>query len=220
MATDEDRKPTGSKPGNHPRSRWWFDEGDKRRRAAHRAVSGCHRFWFGAAQESEQLVYVFYLDKEPLDRGHVVRLMFEGRGEVAVPSGTVPGLPVVQLVGLLVLALGAKNVTVQSPLDYGRSSREDIRVKDTRAALVKHCDGKTWHLPGALFPLSEEERDEVAPRTNWVGGTGGEADAVDEPGDGIDTGADGGTDDEAGDLEGLGHRDEGEGHQPYAIAAE
>ena len=214
-------------------------------------------------------------------------------------------IPLETLVGLLVLALGAKNVTVQSPLDYGRSSREDIRdqiseggvltadpallhnaaremlkfvlscranmtdsgissriagetlgaathlptmatdeflsclsrqalersaaeegvkveirVKDTRAALVKHCDGKTWHFPGALFPLSEEERDQVAPRTSWVGATGGGPDAGDEAGDGIDTGADGGTDDEAGDLADLGRDDEGEGQQPYAIAAE
>jgi ParB family chromosome partitioning protein len=214
-------------------------------------------------------------------------------------------IPLETLVGLLVLALGAKNVTVQSPLDYGRSSREDIRdqiseggvltadptllhtaardmlkfvlscranmtdsgvssriagetlgaathlptmatdeflsylsrqalersaaeegvkveirVKDTRAALVKHCDGKTWHFPGALFPLSEEEREQVAPRTSWVGGTGGGPNAGDEAGDGIDTGADGGTDDEVGDLADLGSGDEGEGQQPYAIAAE
>ena len=31
------------------------------------------------------------------------------------------------------------------------------RVKDTRAALVKHCAGSTWRFPGALFGLSEQE---------------------------------------------------------------
>ena len=40
------------------------------------------------------------------------------------------------------------------------------------------------------------------------------------PGDRIDTGGDGGTGDEAGDLADLGHGDEGKGQQPYAIAAE
>ena len=214
-------------------------------------------------------------------------------------------IPLETLVGLLVLALGAKNVSVQSPLDYGRSSREDIRdqiseggvltadptllhsaaremlkfvlscranmtdsgvssriagetlgaaahlptmatdeflsclsrqalersaaeagvkvevrVKDTRAALVKHCDGKTWHFPGALFPLSAEEREQVGRRTSWVGGTSGEPDAGDQPGDGTDNGADGGTDDAAADLADPEHGDEGEGDQPYAIAAD
>jgi ParB/RepB/Spo0J family partition protein len=167
-------------------------------------------------------------------------------------------IPLETLVGLLVLALGAKNVTVQSALDAGRYEREDIRdriseggvlsadatvlhaaaremlkfvlscranmsdsgvssriagetlgasthlptmateailsclsrqalersaaaeglkvevrVKDTRAALVKHCTGKTWHFPGALFPLTDEERADAARRTQWVGGAGG-----------------------------------------------
>ena len=162
------------------------------------------------------------------------------------------------LIGLLVLALGAQNVTVQSPLDYGRTSREairdriseggvltadppllhsaardmlkfvlscranmtdsgissriagetlgaathlptmateeflsclsrqalersaaaegvkvEVRVKDTRASLVKHCAGKTWHFPGALFPLTDVERANAATLTHWVSGTGG-----------------------------------------------
>ena len=203
------------------------------------------------------------------------------------------------LVGLLVLALAAQNVSVQSPLDYGRSSREDIRdqisqggvltadpallhtaaremlkfvlscranmtdsgassriagetlgaathlptmateeflsclsrqalersaaaesvkvevrVKDTRASLVKHCAGKTWHFPGALFPLTDVERANAAPRTHWVGGASGN-DQQDEAGD------------EADAPEGRG-REEGQHDsddlpdvsQPYAVAAE
>ena len=212
-------------------------------------------------------------------------------------------IPLEKLVGLLVLALGAKNVSVQSPLDYGRSSREDIRdriseggvltadpallhsaaremlkfvlscranttdsgvssriagdtlgaathlptmatdeflsclsrqalersaaeagvkveirVKDTRAALVKHCNGKTWHFPGALFPLSEEEREEIAPPNNRVSGSASGQEDSDETVDGEPDGA--GTDDEAEDVAAIGHGGKGEGQQPYAIAAE
>ena len=187
-------------------------------------------------------------------------------------------IPAETLVGLLVLALGAKNVSVQRPLEFGRYDREEIRdriseggvltadaavltaaardmlkfvlscranmsdsgvssrvagetlgaaahlpsmatgaflsclsrqalersataegvkvevrVKDTRAALVKHCTGKTWHFPGALFPLSEEERVNAASasRPHWVGGNGAGAGQADEPGDGVETPEDG-----------------------------
>ena len=168
-------------------------------------------------------------------------------------------IPLETLVGLLVLALGAKNVAVQSPLDYGRSSREDIRdqiseggvltadpallhsaaremlkfvlscrANMTDSGVTSRIAGETLgaatHLPtmatdeflslplpagpgtqrrrsgcesrdpreghpgrsgealrrqdlaiprAPLFPLSEEEREQVAPRTTWVGGTGG-----------------------------------------------
>ena len=69
----------------------------------------------------------------------------------------------------------------------------EVRVKDTRAALVKHFDGKTWHFPGALFPLTEEERANAAARTgHWVSGSTAAARSADsgdlkegscEPGD-------------------------------------
>jgi ParB family chromosome partitioning protein len=50
----------------------------------------------------------------------------------------------------------------------------EIRVKDTRASLVKHFDGQTWHFPGALFPLTDEERANAVPRTGfWVGTSAG-----------------------------------------------
>ena len=91
----------------------------------------------------------------------------------------------------------------------------EVRVKDTRAALVKHFDGKTWHFPGALFPLTEEERANAAARTgHWVSGS---------------TAAAGGAG--GGDLEeGSGEPDSLEGSEPgdqpdeepnhYAVAAE
>ncbi len=91
----------------------------------------------------------------------------------------------------------------------------EVRVKDTRAALVKHFDGKTWHFPGALFPLTEEERANAAARTgHWVSGS---------------TDAAGGAG--GGDLEeGSGEPDSLEGSEPgdqsddgpnhYAVAAE
>jgi ParB family chromosome partitioning protein len=37
--------------------------------------------------------------------------------------------------------------------------RVEVRVKDTRAGLVKHCDGATWHYPDAVFALSAAERE-------------------------------------------------------------
>jgi ParB family chromosome partitioning protein len=174
-------------------------------------------------------------------------------------------IPTETLAGLLILALSARNVSVQSSLDGGRDNREDIRdriieggvlttdatvlhaaardmlktvlfcranmtdsgvssriagetlgaathlptmateeflsclsrqalersataegvkvavrVKDTRATLVKHCSGKTWHFPGARFPMTDEQ---CATRTHWVGGTG----KADEPADDDDS---------------------------------
>ena len=46
------------------------------------------------------------------------------------------------------------------------------RVKDTRAALVKHCDGSVWRFPGALFALSEQEdRGRQKRHGYYVGGS-------------------------------------------------
>ena len=169
------------------------------------------------------------------------------------------------IIGLLVLALGAQNVSVQSPLDCGRTNREEIRdrisnggvltadatllhsaardmlkfvlscranmtdsgissriagetlgaathlptmateeflsclsrqalersaategvkvevrVKDTRASLIKHCAGTTWHFPGALFPLTDEERANAPSHVEWVGGSAAQAEQAGE----------------------------------------
>ena len=60
----------------------------------------------------------------------------------------------------------------------------EVRVKDTRAALVKHFDGKTWHFPGALFHPSRRKSGptprlgpatgSVAPQKPRVAQTGGD----------------------------------------------
>ncbi len=48
----------------------------------------------------------------------------------------------------------------------------EVRVKDTRAAFVKHFTDATWHFPGAVFTLTEEERANGAARPpHWVGGS-------------------------------------------------
>ena len=201
------------------------------------------------------------------------------------------------LIGLLVLALGARNVSVQSPLDVARTNREEIRdriseggvltadaallhaaardmlkvvlscranmtdsgassriagetlgaarhlptmafeaflsclsrqalersaaaegvrvevrVKDTRASLIKNCSGKTWHFPGALFALTGEERARAAPRSQWVSGT----EPPGEPGEDADAPEVGaGEDGRHGS-----HDPTGNNPQPYAVAAE
>jgi ParB family chromosome partitioning protein len=205
-----------------------------------------------------------------------------------------------RLVGLLVLALGAQNVSVQSPLDYARASREEIRnriseggvltadptvlhtaardmlkfvlscranmtdsgvssriagetlgaathlptmateeflsclsrqalersagdegvkvevrVKDTRASMVKHCTGKTWHFPGAVFPLSDvEQANAASTRTHWVSGASGHAQA--------DETAEGSGETDAGDDEDSqsGSGDVPEDSPGFAVAAE
>jgi ParB family chromosome partitioning protein len=63
----------------------------------------------------------------------------------------------------------------------GRGAREG----DTRAALVKHCTGTTWHFPGALFPLTEEERVNAARQSHWVSGNVDGTEQADEPGDNV-----------------------------------
>jgi hypothetical protein len=86
----------------------------------------------------------------------------------------------------------------------------EVRVKDTRAAMVKHFGGQTWHFPGALFPLTEEERikeeeraNVTAGRAGWISSSDAEIDDLDEAG--------------AGEPEANEHPDE---DSPYAVAAE
>ena len=202
------------------------------------------------------------------------------------------------IIGLLVLALGAQNVSVQSPLDYGRTNREEIRdrisnggvltadatllhsaardmlkfvlscranmtdsgissriagetlgaathlptmateeflsclsrqalersaategvkvevrVKDTRASLIKHCAGKTWHFPGALFPLTDEERANAPSHVEWVGGSAAQAEQAGEHVEDVEA-------PEGEELE-ASEADEGDDiTQPYPVAAE
>jgi ParB/RepB/Spo0J family partition protein len=212
-------------------------------------------------------------------------------------------IPVQTLLGLLVLALGANNVSVQGPLYDGRYDRRDIRdriseggvltadaallhaaardmlkavlscranmtdsgmssriagvtlgasahlptmatddflsclsraalegsatnegvkvevrVKDTRAAFVKHCTGKKWLFPGALFPLTDAERAEAARRPNWMSGAGSTSAYHDDEGaeEASPEGDDPGTDKGAFDAVTDDDRD----HGPYQIAAE
>ena len=202
------------------------------------------------------------------------------------------------IIGLLVLALGAQNVSVQSPLDYGRSNREEIRdriseggvltadatllhsaardmlkfvlscranmtdsgissriagetlgaathlptmateeflsclsrqalersaategvkvevrVKDTRASLIKHCAGKTWHFPGALFPLTDEERANAPSHVEWVGGSAPQAEQAGEHAEDVEA-------PEGEELEASEADEADDITQPYPVAAE
>jgi hypothetical protein len=92
----------------------------------------------------------------------------------------------------------------------------EVRVKDTRTSLIKHCTGKTWHFPGALFPLTEEERIDAAPRSHWVSGNMGGTEQAAEPGDEVETPED----DEGYDQSGSDAPDDADGSHPYAVAAE
>ena len=209
-------------------------------------------------------------------------------------------IPAETLVGLLVLALGANNVAVQSPLEAGRSDRAEIRdrisqggvltadtavlhaaardmlklalscqanmtdsgpssriageslgaaahlptmatedflsclsrqalersataegakvearVKDTRAGLVKQCAGRTWHFPGALFPLTEQERINAASSSHWVREAVGVSEQANQPGDATRA-----PDDEDDMQPPSAAPGENDGSQPYAVAAE
>ena len=93
-----------------------------------------------------------------------------------------------------------------------------VRVKDTRASLVKHCTGKTWHFPGALFPLTEEERVNAAPRSHRVSDNFGGTEQAAEPGDEVEAPEDG--DGEGYDQSGSDAPDDADGSHPYAVAAE
>ena len=202
------------------------------------------------------------------------------------------------IIGLLVLALGAQNVSVQSPLDYGRTNREEIRdrissggvltadatllhsaardmlkfvlscranmtdsgissriagetlgaathlptmateeflsclsrqalersaategvkvevrVKDTRASLIKHCAGKTWHFPGALFPLTDEERANAPSHAEWVGGSAAQAEQAGEHVEDVEA-------PEGEELEASEADEADDITQPYPVAAE
>jgi ParB family chromosome partitioning protein len=63
------------------------------------------------------------------------------------------------------------------------SVRVEARVKDTRAGMVRHFEGATWHYPDAVFALSKLEiEDETSAAGHFVQGID---DA--EPGDGDET---------------------------------
>ena len=78
--------------------------------------------------------------------------------------------------------------------------RVEVRVKDTRAGVVKHFAGATWHYPDAVFAISAAERDaENVGRRQWVPGIAAGEDEAD-PADGAeDPSDDGNTQDEADD---------------------
>ena len=47
----------------------------------------------------------------------------------------------------------------------GEGVKVEVRVKDTRTAMVTHFKDKIWRFPGAFFALSDEERASAAART-------------------------------------------------------
>lgn len=82
------------------------------------------------------------------------------------------------------------------------SVRVEARVKDTRAGMVRHFEGATWHYPEAVFALSKLEIEGGITTTgHYVPGIGG-GDASDEDHSEIEPTLedDGGTDDELADL--------------------
>ena len=86
--------------------------------------------------------------------------------------------------------------------------RVEVRVKDTRAGVVKHFAGATWHYPDAVFAISAAERDaEGIGRRQWVPGIIAGEDETD-PADGAeDPGVDGTA------------QDEGDEESTYSVAA-
>lgn len=56
----------------------------------------------------------------------------------------------------------------------------EVRVKDTRSAMVKHFTDKTWVYPGAAFTLSDAERAEFSTEhRHWVNGEDDDGEADD-----------------------------------------
>jgi hypothetical protein len=54
------------------------------------------------------------------------------------------------------------------------SVRVEARVKDTRAGMVRHFEGATWHYPDAVFALSKlEVQGGITATGHYVPGTGG-----------------------------------------------
>ncbi|MCB8882914.1 ParB/RepB/Spo0J family partition protein [Acidisoma cellulosilytica] len=78
--------------------------------------------------------------------------------------------------------------------------RVEVRVKDTRAGVVKHFAGATWHYPDAVFAISAAERDaESVGGRQWVPGLSAGEDGA-EPADGAeDLSEDGSAQDEVDD---------------------
>ena len=76
--------------------------------------------------------------------------------------------------------------------------RVEVRVKDTRAGVVKHFTGATWHYPDAVFAISAAECD--AEGIGWRQWVPGIATGEDEPIDGVeDPSEDGSAQDEVDD---------------------
>ena len=76
----------------------------------------------------------------------------------------------------------------------------EIRVKDTRAALITKCKDATWRFPGALFALTPEERANASRPRHWVGAGAGDSGSEDA--------------DDAGDLS---PEDGGDADEPSAF---
>jgi hypothetical protein len=86
----------------------------------------------------------------------------------------------------------------------------ELRVKDTRAALVKHFHDQTWRFPGAAFTLTEEERADASTRNSYRVGEGyRDPDAQDGPDDAAGFG-----EDDLDDIDADEHEPE-----PYPAAA-
>jgi ParB-like chromosome segregation protein Spo0J len=83
------------------------------------------------------------------------------------------------------------------------SVRVEARVKDTRAGMVRHFEGATWHYPDAVFALSSlEVEDSIAAGGHWVPGMddadpGNEDQTEAEP---VSEGDEGSEEDEVADL--------------------
>jgi hypothetical protein len=81
-------------------------------------------------------------------------------------------------------------------------------VKDTRAGVVKHFVGATWHYPDAVFAISAAEREaENVCRRQWVPGIVAGEDETD-PADGAEDPSEDGT-----------AQDEGDEESTYSVAA-
>ncbi len=99
----------------------------------------------------------------------------------------------------------------------------ETRVKDTRAAMVKHLADATWCFPGALFTVTAQERASEAFRApRWVSGVRAEAEAdeIEQDGQGAINNEDEGMSPGFDDNERESSFDEDGQRQRYAIAAE
>lgn len=72
----------------------------------------------------------------------------------------------------------------------GNGVRVEARVKDTRARMLAHFAGATWHYPGALFKFTQSETEELGPSSAEDEFPGAENDPDDNAGDAAETGGD------------------------------